>query len=68
MGEPTIDMQVDLVEMLGRDQLVHGTVGNDAIVARVDSHLKISRGECMQLGIDIQRIHLFDAETGQAVQ
>jgi multiple sugar transport system ATP-binding protein len=60
-------VQVDLVEMLGRDQLVHGTVGNDAIVARVDSHLKINHGERVQLGIDMQRIHLFDAQTGQAV-
>ncbi len=67
MGEPTIDVQVDLVEMLGRDQLVYGAVGDDAIVARVDSHLKIRRGERVQLGIDMQRIHLFDARTGQAV-
>jgi multiple sugar transport system ATP-binding protein len=67
MGEPTIDMQVDLAEMLGRDQLVYGTVGDDAIVARVDSHVKIRRGERLQLGIDMQRIHLFDAQTGQAV-
>jgi ABC-type sugar transport system ATPase subunit len=66
-GEPTIDVHVDLVEMLGRDQLVYGTVGDDAIVARVDSHLKINHGERVQLGIDMQRIHLFDAQTGQAV-
>ncbi len=66
-GEPTIDMHVDLVEMLGRDQLVYGTVGDDAIVARVGSRMKISPGEHLQLGIDMQRIHLFDARTGQAV-
>jgi len=67
MGEPTIDVQVDWAEMLGRDQLVYGTVGDDAIVARVDSHMKISRGERVKLGIDMQHIHLFDAQTGQAV-
>jgi multiple sugar transport system ATP-binding protein len=67
MGEPTIEVQVDLAEMLGRDQLVYGTVGDDAIVARVDSHVKISRGERVKLGIDMQHIHLFDAQTGQAV-
>jgi len=66
-GEPTIDVQVDLAEMLGRDQLVYGTAGDDAIVARVDPHLKIHRGERVQLGIDMQSIHLFDAQTGQAV-
>ena len=67
MGEPTIEVQVDWAEMLGRDQLVYGTVGDDAIVARVDSHVKISRGERVKLGIDMQHIHLFDAQTGQAV-
>jgi len=67
MGEPTIEVKVDWAEMLGRDQLVYGTVGDDAIVARVDSHVKISRGERVKLGIDMQHIHLFDAQTGQAV-
>jgi len=67
MGEPTIEVKVDWAEMLGRDQLVYGTVGDDAIVARVDSHMKISRGERVKLGIDMQHIHLFDAQTGQAV-
>jgi multiple sugar transport system ATP-binding protein len=66
-GEPTIDVQVDLAEMLGRDQLLYGTAGDDAIVARVDPHVKVSRGESVQLGFDMQSIHLFDAQTGQAV-
>ena len=67
IGEPTIDMQVDLAERLGRDQLLYGTVGDDPVVARVDPHLRISCGERVQLGIDMQSIHLFDAQTGQAV-
>ncbi len=66
-GEPTIDMQVELAEMLGRDQILYGTVGDNAIVARVDPHPKVSCGERVQLGIDVQSIHLFDAQTGQAV-
>jgi len=67
IGEPTIDMQVDLAERLGRDQLLYGTVGDDSIVARVDPHLRISYGERVQLGVDMQSIHLFDAQTGRAV-
>ena len=66
-GEPTIDVQVNQAEMLGRDQLLYGTVGDNAIVARVDPHVKISLGERVQLGIDMESIHLFDAKTGQAV-
>jgi hypothetical protein len=29
--------------------------------------VKVSRGESVQLGVDMQSIHLFDAQTGQAV-
>ena len=67
IGEQTIDMQVDLAERLGRDQLLYGTVGDDAIVARVDPNLRISYGERVQLGFDMRSIHLFDAQTGRAV-
>jgi len=66
-GEPTIEVQVDLAEVLGRDQLVYGTVGDDAIVARVGSHVKLNRGQHVRLGVDMQSIHLFDAQTGLAV-
>jgi len=67
MGEPTIELHVDVDEMRGPDQLLYGTVGDDVIVARVDPHLKIGRGERVQLSVDMQSIHLFDAQTGQAV-
>jgi multiple sugar transport system ATP-binding protein len=63
---PTIDVKVDMAEKLGRDQLVHGTVGGDEIVARIDSHLKVSRGDRMRLSVDVRLVHLFDVDTGQA--
>lgn len=67
IGEPTIELQVGEAEMRGPDQLLYGTAGDDVIVARVDPHLKIGRGERVQLSVDAQSIHLFDAQTGQAV-
>ena len=63
---PTIDMKVDMAEILGRDQLIYGTVGGDGIVARIDSHLKVTRGDRMRLSIDVGLVHLFDVDTGQA--
>ena len=63
---PTIDMKVDMAETLGRDQLIYGTVGGDGIVARIDSHLKVTRGDRMRLSIDVGLVHLFDVDTGQA--
>ena len=59
-------MKVDMAETLGRDQLIYGTVGGDGIVARIDSHLKVTRGDRMRLSIDVGLVHLFDVDTGQA--
>jgi ABC-type sugar transport system ATPase subunit len=64
---PTIDMKVEMAERLGRDQFVYGTAGGDGIVARVDSSLKVNRGDRMRLGIDVRLVHLFDVHSGRAV-
>jgi multiple sugar transport system ATP-binding protein len=66
-GGPTIDMKVDVVEVLGSDQYLYGQVGADALTARVDPGLKVSSGERIRLGLDTRRLHLFDAETEKAV-
>src|SRR5205823_1020432 len=59
-GEPTLELDVDTVEILGRDQFVVGAVGDNPVVARIDSHVKVGRGERLRLGLDPERIHLFD--------
>ena len=66
-GEPTLELEVDTVEILGRDQFVVGAVGDNPVVARIDSHVKVGRGERLRLGLDPERIHLFDGRSGQAV-
>lgn len=66
-SQPTIDLQVDIAEVVGSDQFVYGTAGDDEIVARLDARTRISRGQRVRLGIDPQRVHLFDTETTQAV-
>ena len=56
-----------------RSQAAQGTpaatnlVGGDEIVARIDSRVKVSRGESIRLAIDPHLVHLFDPRTGQAV-
>jgi len=66
-GEPTLELEVDTVEILGQDQFVVGAVGDNPVVARIDSHVKVGRGERLRLGLDPERIHLFDGRSGQAV-
>ena len=64
---PEITMKVEVVEVLGSDQYLHGTVGSDSISARVDPHLEIRAGDSIRLGLDARRLHLFDAATERAL-
>jgi multiple sugar transport system ATP-binding protein len=66
-GHGGMDLKVEVVEVLGSDQFLYGTVGGDAITARVDPALKVSPGDRVRLGVDMRRLHLFDAETEKAL-
>jgi multiple sugar transport system ATP-binding protein len=66
-GHSGMDLKVEVTEVLGADQFIYGTVGGDAITARVDPNLKVSPGDRIRLGIDMRRLHLFDGPTGKAI-
>jgi multiple sugar transport system ATP-binding protein len=62
-----LDLKVEVVEILGSDQYLYGTVGSDTITARVDPRLKVEPGDRVKLGVDMRRLHLFDAATEKAI-
>jgi multiple sugar transport system ATP-binding protein len=66
-GRAVLDVKVEVVEVLGSDQYLYGTVGGDAITARVDPRLKVEPGDRVRLGVDDRRLHLFDPETEEAI-
>ncbi|HET7339197.1 MAG TPA: sn-glycerol-3-phosphate ABC transporter ATP-binding protein UgpC [Candidatus Dormibacteraeota bacterium] len=66
-GAPVLDMKVDVVERLGSDQFLYGTVGGDQITARVDPRMSVSPGDRVRLGLDTRGMHFFDAESEQAL-
>ena len=37
-------------------------------VARVDPRVRIADGDQLTLAVDVDRLHFFDAETGDAIQ
>ena len=56
----TLEMKVDVVERLGSDQFLYGTVGGDTVTARVDPRMKVEPGDSVKLGLDIRNLHFFD--------
>jgi multiple sugar transport system ATP-binding protein len=62
-----IDLKVEVLEVLGADQYLYGKVGGDDLTARVDPQLKVTVGDRVRLGVNLERMHLFDAETEKAV-
>ncbi|GAC1655289.1 MAG: sn-glycerol-3-phosphate ABC transporter ATP-binding protein UgpC [Candidatus Dormibacteraceae bacterium] len=66
-GHAGLELNVEVVEILGSDQYLYGTVGGDSITARVDPKLKVEAGDKVRLGLDMRRLHVFDTESEKAI-
>ncbi len=66
-GGTSFEMKVDVVERLGSDQFLYGSVGGDQVTARVDPRMNVSPGDRVKLGLDTRTLHFFDAESEQAL-
>jgi multiple sugar transport system ATP-binding protein len=64
-GSTTVPVtaHVEFVEPLGHEVIVHGRVGDDLLVAKVDPHRSPEMGAGVRLAIEVGAIHLFDAGT-----
>jgi multiple sugar transport system ATP-binding protein len=54
----------DVVEYLGNEELLHVTAANQDIVAIVDSSHRVKPGDILTLVLPMDKLHLFDAESG----
>ena len=68
-GAAGIRAKADVVEYLGNEELLHVTVqGHEGdVVAVVDSEHMVKPGDIIDLKLPLDRLHLFDAESGDAV-
>jgi len=58
-----IEAEVEIAEPLGSEVIVHCRVGDDLLVAKLDPHHHPAPGERVNLVIELESLHLFDAET-----
>lgn len=63
----TIEAVVDVIEHLGSELLVHFTVADQTIIARLDPRSKAHVGGKLTLDVNTAHIHLFDTQTDKAI-
>ncbi|MDB5759412.1 MAG: transporter family protein [Burkholderia sp.] len=65
LGQPGIAMEVEMVESLGADLLVHGRAGSQTLVIRTPAGTAVEAGQQVSAGFDASTVHWFDAATTQ---
>ena len=63
----TIRAMTDVVEFLGNEELLHVRVGEHDLVAIVDASHRVKPGDVLELFVPLEKLHLFDAEEGKAL-
>ncbi len=58
-----LSVAVEIAEPLGNEVIVHGRVGDDLLVTKLPPHRVPAPGETIDLVVDLETLHLFDAET-----
>jgi multiple sugar transport system ATP-binding protein len=66
--ENTFKAKVDVLEPLGPEYVVYLKVGEQNLIATIDNNTKIQEGETYDFVVDLDQIHVFDAETEEAIR
>jgi len=62
-----IRANVDVHEPLGSDIILYLTAGDHSIIARVDARSKARMGQSAEVVLDMAKMHIFNADTHEAV-
>lgn len=64
-GEGLIEAKIDIIELVGKEFIVHLDVDGWSLVAVTGSGLEIQAGERVWLSLDLPRMHFFESEKGK---
>jgi sn-glycerol 3-phosphate transport system ATP-binding protein len=67
LGRPGLNMEVELVEALGAELLVHTRCGGQSMVIRCAAGTEVSMGQSVTAGVDANLLHWFDPQTTQRI-
>jgi multiple sugar transport system ATP-binding protein len=64
----TISAKVDVLEPLGPEYVAYLGAGKHNMIATIDTGTKIKEGETAEFIVDLDRIHIFDADSEWAIR
>jgi multiple sugar transport system ATP-binding protein len=59
---------VEVVELLGNEAVFHARAGEDVLIAKAEPHEAPSVGGRVSLQLDLEQLHLFDADTQRRLE
>ncbi len=62
-----INVNVEMSEMMGAELYVYFTYAGEKMIARVPSRVAVDTGMKIELAIDLNKIHLFDSDSGKSL-
>jgi sn-glycerol 3-phosphate transport system ATP-binding protein len=68
LGGGDVGMNVETVEMLGAEHLIHGIVAGHEVIVRTGPLDNPAPGSTLQLGFKPEAVHWFDADSGRRVE
>lgn len=66
--EALVEFKVNVVEMLGAELNIIGTVDDFDVTAKTDPRFPVKSGDTVKLGFDMKRLHIFDKESEKVIR
>lgn len=68
VNENTVEVTVDVVEMLGKERILYTRLlSGDEVIISVPGHMEFEEGKKYAFGMDHRALHFFDSETGERI-
>ena len=63
-----IDAEIEMAEMMGAELYVYFELSGSRMISRVPSRMTVNAGDKLPLAFDLNKIHIFDKETGKSIR
>ncbi|MFC3883828.1 ABC transporter ATP-binding protein [Bacillus songklensis] len=63
-----VSIKVDVAELMGAETMLYAQINGQDFVARVDARTEVKPGQQMDLALDINKAHFFDADNERRIR